>query len=136
MASNRPKLSPISEEMKAWSAALEAEIGDWPQVATRSFFGFTALYRKDKIFAALPRTRAMGTPNSLAFKLEDAAPAIRARLEADARVGSTQMQSTRWFTFAIASNSDLHGAIDWLGQAYDAAGKGKTSKGSKSKKSR
>src|SRR5579863_7496994 len=108
--SSQPQLPKVSEQMKAWSSALESEVADWPQVSTRSFFGFTALYRKDKIFAALPRTRAMGTPNSLAFKLEDAAPAIRARLEADARVGSTQMQSTRWFTFAIASNSDLHGA--------------------------
>jgi hypothetical protein len=136
MASNRPKLPPISEEMKAWSAALASEIGEWPQVATRSFFGFTALYRRDKIFAALPRTRAMGTPDSLAFKLEDAAPATRERLEADARIGTTQMQSTRWFTFTVGSNADLHGAVDWLAEAYSAAGKGKPSKSKKRKKTR
>src|SRR5258708_32764672 len=123
MTSKRPKLPKVSEEMKAWSASLEAEIGDWPQVATRAFFGFTALYRKDKIFAALPRTRAMGTPNSLAFKLESATPEMRTRLDSDPRIGSTQMQSTRWFTFAVASNGDLHDAIDWLARAYDAAGK-------------
>jgi hypothetical protein len=39
-------------------------------VSTRAFFGFTALYRKERIFALLPRTRAMETANSLAFKLE------------------------------------------------------------------
>jgi hypothetical protein len=27
--SNRPNLPPISEQRKAWSAALEAEISDW-----------------------------------------------------------------------------------------------------------
>jgi hypothetical protein len=134
MSSNRPKLSPISEEMKAWSAALAAEIGDWPQVSTRSFFGFTALYRRDKIFAALPRTRAMGSPNSLAFKLESTDPGIRKRIESDARIDTTQMQSTRWFTFTIAANSDLHGAIDWLEEAYNATGKGKPSKSKKRKK--
>jgi len=50
----RPNLPAISEEMKAWSAALAAEVGGWPQLSARSFFGFTALYRKDKMFAALP----------------------------------------------------------------------------------
>jgi hypothetical protein len=65
----RPALPPVSEEVKAWSAALAAEVDGWPQLSARSFFGFTALYRKDKMFAALPRTRAMGTSNSLVFKL-------------------------------------------------------------------
>jgi hypothetical protein len=66
----RPKLPKASEEMKAWSGALAAEVAGWPQVTTRAFFGFTALYRRDRIFALLPRTRAMATPNSLAFKLD------------------------------------------------------------------
>jgi hypothetical protein len=120
---SRPKLTAISEEMRAWSAALEAEIGDWPQVTPRSSFGFTALYRRDIFFAALPRTRAMGTANSLMFKLVDASAALRARIEMDPRIGAMQMQKARWFTFEISSNSDLHDAIDWLGRAYDAAGK-------------
>ncbi len=129
---SRPKLPKVSEEMKAWSAALEGEIGDWPQVTARSFFGFTALYRRDNMFAALPRTRAMGTPNSLVFKLVDASTAHRVRLEGDSRVGAMQMQKARWFTFELSSNNDLHDAIDWLGRAYDAAGKsqaGKTTAG-------
>ena len=46
----------ISEEMKAWSAALVTETADWPYISQRSFFGFTALYlpRKD-IRAATPQ---------------------------------------------------------------------------------
>lgn len=124
----RPSLAPISEEMKAWSAALADEGCGWPQVATRSFFGFTALYRKDKIFAILPRTRGMETANSLAFKLEGPTPAVRARLEKDPRIGSTQMQKARWFTFELSSDADLHAALEWLGLAYEAAGKNKKSR--------
>ena len=112
--------------MKAWSAALTAEVGGWPQVATRIFFGFTALYHKE-IFAALPRTRGMETANSLAFKLEAPGPAVRSRLEKDPRIGSTQMQKARWFTFEISSDADLHDALDWLGRAHEAAGKRKKS---------
>jgi hypothetical protein len=78
--------------MKAWSAALETEIGGWPRVQSHSFFGFTALYQGDRIFVLLPRTRGMETANALAFKLESPGPQTLARLAADPRVGSTQMQ--------------------------------------------
>jgi len=125
--SSRPKLPVVSEQMKAWSAALAGEISDWPQVASRSFFGLTALYRKDKIFALLPRTRGMDTANSLAFKIEGLSPALRARIERDARIGSTRMQKARWFTFKLSSDADLHEALDWLSRAYEAAGKTKKS---------
>ncbi len=114
--------------MKIWSAALADEVASWPQIATRSFFGFTALYRKDKIFAVLPRTRGMQTANSLAFKLEAVSRSVRARLENDSRAGSTQMQKVRWFTFELSSDSDLHDALDWLGRSYEAAGKAKKSR--------
>jgi hypothetical protein len=116
-------LPKVSEQMKAWSAALGAEVGDWPQLSLRSFFGFTALYRKDKIFAVLPRTRGWGTANSLAFKLQSATPGARSRIEKDPRIGFTLMKKTRWFTFELSSDEDLHDALDWLGRAYEAAGK-------------
>jgi len=121
--SSPPKLPATSEQMKAWSAALAGEAGGWPQIKTRGFFGFTALYRNDRIFALLPRTRGMETANSLAFKLESAAASIRRRLEKDARIGSTQMQNARWFTFELSSDGDLHDALGWLSMAYEAAGK-------------
>jgi len=123
----RPKLPAISEAMKAWSAALKAEIGDWPGVKVRSFFGFTALYQRDRIFALLPQTRGMETPNSLAFKLQSPAPRLLARMRRDPRIGSTEMQQARWFTFELATDSDLHDGLDWLARAYDAAGKGSKS---------
>ncbi len=116
-----PVLPKVSEQMKAWSSALEAEVADWPHSSTRSFFGFTAVYRKDKIFAALPRTRAWGTANSLAFKLPNANATLQSRLEKDPRVGYTLMGKTRWFTFELSSDADLHAALDWIGEAYTAS---------------
>jgi hypothetical protein len=120
-ARKRPKLPPVSEQMKAWSAALTAEIAGWPRVSARSFFGFNALYRGEQMFAALPRTRAMHTPNSLVFKLVHAAAPLQMRLQADTRVGSMEMKKARWYTFELDSDADLHDALDWIKRSYDAA---------------
>jgi hypothetical protein len=114
-------LPAVSDEMKIWSAALAAEVSDWPQVTARSFFGFTALYRKDKIFATLPRTRIWATANSVAFKLESPTPPVRTCLEKTARPWSSSPDKARWFTFELHSDGDLHVALDWLGRAYTAA---------------
>jgi TfoX/Sxy family transcriptional regulator of competence genes len=111
--------------MKAWSAALEREVSDWPQVSTRSFFGLTALYRKDKMFAALPRTRALETANSLAFRLESPTSKVKTRLEKVARPWTTQKDKARWFAFEFRSDADMHDALEWLATAYDAAGQKK-----------
>ena len=124
----RPSLPVASEEMKAWSAAIGSELVGWPGVGTRSFFGFTALYRRDTIFALLPRTRGMETANSLAFKLDPVTPTVRSRLDQDPRIASTHMGKARWFTFEISSEADLHGAIEWLGIAYEATRKEKKPK--------
>src|SRR5579863_10498718 len=123
--SSRPRMPKVSEEMKAWSAALETEAERWPQVTTRALFGFTTLYRRNKIFALLPRIRAMVTPNSLAFKLESPSSRTLTQLRQDPRVGATEMRKARWFTFELTTTADLRDALDRLGQAYDAAGKGK-----------
>jgi hypothetical protein len=117
----RPKLPKASEDMKAWSAALATEGGGWPQVTGRALFGFTALYRRANIFALLPRTRAMETANSLAFKLEAPSSRILEQMQKDPRIGSTRMQKARWFTFELNTSTDLRDALDWLGQAYVAA---------------
>ena len=126
----RPSLPSISEEMKAWSSALTDEVGGWPRASARSFFGFTALYRGDKIFAALPRTRGIEGANSLAFKLEAPASTLSTRLDKDPRIRkwSGQKQKARWFTFELSSGADLYDALDWLGQAYEAAPKNKRSR--------
>jgi hypothetical protein len=107
--------------MKDWSAALEAELADWPRVSARAMFGLKALYRGKRIFAVLPRTRGMGSANSLAFKLEAATPRVLARLRKDARIQTTIMQAKRWFVFELSSDRDVKDALDWLGRAYEAA---------------
>jgi hypothetical protein len=118
-----PKHAKTSDQMRAWSSALEAEVADWPHASARSFFGFTALYRKEKIFAMLPRTRAWETGTSIVFKLQTATPAILSRLEKDPRIGFTLTGKTRWYTFELASDADLHAALDWIGVSYTSAGK-------------
>jgi hypothetical protein len=127
--SSRPKLPKVSEQMKAWSAALADEVARWPQVSTRPFFGFTALYRGHKMFGALPRTRGWESAKSLAFKLENRASSVSARLNQDFRIriwsGSTQ--KARWLAFELSCDTDLHDAFHWLGQAYAAAAKSKKS---------
>jgi len=122
-----PSLPAVSEQMKAWSAALVAEVSGWPQVSARSFFGFSALYRKDRMFAAVPRTRALETANSMAFKLESPSRAVKARLDKTTRPWSAQLDKARWFAFEMSTDADLHEALDWLGRAYEAAGKKKKS---------
>jgi hypothetical protein len=117
----RPPPQKVSEEMKAWAAALAGELATWPQVQSRVFFGFTAIYRKKQIFALLPRTRALEPPNSVAFKLESAGQRVGARSRRDSRIGTTQMQKARWFTFAMSTEADLRDALEWLLRAHEAA---------------
>lgn len=118
---SHPKLAAISEEMKAWSAALTAELTTWPGVRTHPMFGFTALYRGKCIFGILPRTRGMGSPSSLAFKLEDASPRLLRCLREESRISTTVMKASRWFVFELAQDSDLNDALAWLSRAYEAA---------------
>jgi hypothetical protein len=118
----RPRLPKITEEMKAWSAALGTEVMTWPGVTTRPMFGLTAVYRARRIFAVLPRTRCMDAPNSIAFKLESAGVHIRARAQRDPHISAFGMQNARWLSFEMNCDADLHPALQWLSRAYEAAG--------------
>ena len=117
----RPRMPHIAEEMKAWSTALEAEVGDWPRVTRKPMFGLMAFYRGKHIFAILPRTRALGSASSLAFKLEKATPRILATIEREPRIQTTIMKARRWYLFELSADSDLREALAWLRQAYEAA---------------
>jgi hypothetical protein len=110
----------MSEQMKAWAAALAAEMASWPQVRSCAFFGYTALYRGDKIFALLPRTRTLEVLPSVAFKLESPTSRLRSRIREDSRISSTQPEKGRWFTFELTSDDDLHDALSWLNHAHGA----------------
>ena len=112
---------PVSEQMKAWSTALAAELVEWPQVTQKSFFGFTALYRGTTMFALLPRTRGIFKSNAVALCVNAANRSTRTLLENDRRISAFDKDKTRWFTFELSGGSDLHDALDYLGRAFDAA---------------
>jgi hypothetical protein len=115
----RPGFSRITEEMKEWCAMLGQELGRWPQVTSRPMFGMQGFYRKAKIFAALPATRSIGTPNTIIFKL--LSPPMLRRAMADARVDFEREKPARWRSFEIRSAEDLRDAMWWLNQAYERA---------------
>lgn len=117
----RPRMPHIAEQMKAWSAALEAELGDWPLVTRKPMFGLIALYRGKHIFAILPRTRALGSATALAFKLEKGTPRILAAIEREPRIQTTIMKARKWYLFEMSADSDLREALAWLRRAYEAS---------------
>jgi hypothetical protein len=83
-------------------------------------FGFSAFYRGKRIFAILPRTRGMGSGNSLGFKLENTAARVLRQLRDEPRISTTEMRASRWFVFELAEDSDLNDALAWLHRAYEA----------------
>lgn len=113
--------SPISDQMKAWSAALAAELRDWPQVTQKSFFGLNALYRGKTIFGLLPRTKSVFKPGAVAFRLDSLSREVKPLLAKDARIAAFDKKKTRWFTYELSSDADLHDALDYFGRAFDAA---------------
>ncbi len=83
--SKRPKMLRISEEMKQWSAMLEHELRGWQGVRSRPMFGFMGIYLENAIFAGLPRSRAMVTPNSIIFKFDPMPAELSERAQEDPR---------------------------------------------------
>ena len=111
----RPKMPPISEEMKQWSALLHTEVSGWPQISTKPMFGMLGLYRKKKIFGGLPVTRGFDTPNSVIFRFDPMPPDLQERALKDRRIAP----GTRWFSFQVNSTEDLRDVLWWLNQAYE-----------------
>jgi hypothetical protein len=116
---DRPKMPPVSEEMKQWSAMLKAELNGWPQVTSKPMFGMSGMYRRKKIFAALPVTRGFDTPSSIIFRFDPVPAELNQRALKEPRI----TPGKRWFSFEIRSAEDLRDALWWLNQAYEAAKK-------------
>ena len=112
---DRPKMPPISEEMKQWSAMLKTEVSGWPQISSRPMFGMMGLYRRKKIFGGLPVTRGFDTPNSVIFRFDPMPPDLVDRASKDKRIAPGK----RWFSFDVRSGEDLRDALWWLKQAYE-----------------
>jgi hypothetical protein len=64
----RPKLPPVSEEMRRTFALLAEELGGWPGVSMKLMFGFRAVYREGTIFAMLPDKRSLEVADAVAYK--------------------------------------------------------------------
>lgn len=124
----RPKFRAISEEMKQWSALLAEELSSWPQVTLRSMFGMTGVYRKEKIFALLPRTKAFETPNSIAFKIHRLTPRSAKLLQEDERVRISIGKKAGWIAFEVGSTAELRDALKWFDLAYRNCLSGNNSK--------
>ena len=121
-ASKRPKLVPISEEMKQWSAMLSQEVSNWPNISSRLMFGFLSLYRKNAIFAALPHTRGVMTPNSFMFRFAPMPSELRAKAQQTRQIKSEERSpDAKWYIFELTSADDVRDALWWLNQAYEAA---------------
>jgi len=112
----RPKLFAISEEMKEWSAMLVSEVAKWPRVHSKPMFGLVSFYRNSKVFAAIPRTRAVASPHSIIFKFH--------KENAETRKARRQLQeypAMRWLAFELRSEKDLGAALRWFDIAYRVA---------------
>ena len=125
-ASSGPKLLPVSEETRRWSALLESELLSWPGVIAKRMFGLRALYRGKRIFAALPNSRGFGPDAPLLLKFDPMPPSVMKRAENDTRLRANSPGKGR-FSFTLASDTDLHDALEWLSQAYESAKQGKAS---------
>jgi TfoX/Sxy family transcriptional regulator of competence genes len=124
----REQLRPVSEQMKAWSTALAAELSEWPQVTLKSFFGFTALYRGNTMFGLLPRTRSIFKGNAVAFRINFESGNLQSLLEKDPRIAAFDKERARWFTLELSRDTDLHDALAYLGRAFEAARNSKKKK--------
>jgi len=121
----RPKLLPVSEEARRWSALLESELLSWPGVIVKRMFGFRALYRGKRIFAALPNSRGFGPDASILLKMKTMPPALLQRAEGDRRI-IINTPGNGWFSFTLNSDTDLHDALEWLNHSYESAKGGRS----------
>jgi hypothetical protein len=85
-------------------------------------FGLVSFYLNGVIFAALPRTRTLSTPDSFVFKFDPMPPTLLRRARKDPRIISrSQKSDVKWYSFQLNSADDLRDALWWLSRAYKAA---------------
>ena len=125
----RRPMKPPSEALRAWSAALRSELELWPQVQLKSSFGMVMVYRGETIFAALPGTRAFYAEDAIMLKFNSEPRGLAGRIAAESRFVAGAMHTNsgreghKWHLLALKSDADVHAAIEWLAEAYQAAGK-------------
>ena len=106
----RPKLFKIDTEMQRWCALLGEEVLAWPDVTAKPMFGMTGYYHGQRIFAAIPRTRAAVTARSVLIKLSGVS---------DKRLKQSSGPGNSWVAFELESAADINEALQWLERAYE-----------------
>ena len=115
-----PRFHKLSPEMQRWSALLAEELRQWPGVTTKPMFGLTSFYRGQTIFAAVPKSRALGSPHAVIFKLPKDSRWRGAALK-ESRIQPGNMDTHKWFPFEIGSENDLRDALLWFERAFQSA---------------
>jgi hypothetical protein len=95
---SRPKLPPVSEEMRRVFALLAEELAMWPDVNTKLMFGLRAIYRKKIIFALLPDKRSLEVADAVAYK-----------------------EGGKWKLFEMRDEGGVSKALELLRKAYNSA---------------
>ena len=83
--------------LRRWSALLETELLSWPGVIVKRMFGFRAVYRGKRIFAALPNSRGFSPDASILLKVNFMPSALSLRALSDSRVRGSSTPSTSTF---------------------------------------
>jgi hypothetical protein len=101
----RPKLVPVSEEMRRICELLARELLRWPDVSMRPMFGMRAVYRRKVVFAMLPDKRALENPKAIAYK----------RFEVQSK------ENEKWKLFELENEENIGRALIHLDKAYRKA---------------
>jgi hypothetical protein len=101
----RPKLVPVSEEMRRICEMLARELLCWPDVNMRPMFGMRAVYRRKVVFAMLPDKRALENPKAIAYK----------RFEVQSK------ENEKWKLFELENEENIGRALIHLDKAYRKA---------------
>ena len=106
---------------------LEQELSTWPNVESRPMFGMISFYRRDAIFAALPRTRALSNARSILLRFEPLPRKLKDRAEKQSGLRQESAFSKgNWLSLTLESEDSLRDALWWLNHAYECAGERET----------
>ena len=121
-----PKFFPVDQETRHCASLIENEVARWPNVRVKPMFGMAAFFRKNAIFAAVPRTRTLRSPQSIIMKFHPVPDSLVEKIQAESRIADRAPgPGAGWHAFELSSPDDIRDALWWLNQAYDCAGKSK-----------
>ena len=119
-----PKFYSVDEEMKRRASLVEGELVGWPRVTTKPMFGMISLFHGGAIFAAVPRTKTLRSPQSIILKFDPMPPALQEKMKSEPRLTrDAPGPGAGWHAFELATDADIKDALWWLNQAYEAAKK-------------